>query len=143
MRRLQLSCCLIIAIACGGCGEPTFPLAPVSGQVTQAGKPVAGAAILFQPMAVSAQSPAGPGSFAIADADGRYELKTFKEKQPGAVVGRHRVTINLPLPPGIPDDGTVDPSLMSPARFRDGSLQIEVPQAGLDALHFDLNQKSG
>jgi hypothetical protein len=126
-------------MACCGCGEAGYTLASVSGKVTKAGRPVAGAIIVFQPMASAVETTAGPGSTAITDADGRFELKTYKEKTTGAVVGRHRVTINLPLPPGVPDDGTVDPALMSPVRFRDGSTQIEVPRQGLDSVHFELN----
>jgi hypothetical protein len=92
-------------------------------------------------MASSADGSAGPGSFGVTDAEGHYELKTYKDKIEGAVVGRHRVTVNLPLPPGIPEDGVVDPSLMSPLPFRDGSLQIEVPAEGLDSANFELSQK--
>jgi hypothetical protein len=130
-----------LLLVCCGCGEKSYPLAKVSGKITKGGQPVPGASILFQPMATSADGSAGPGSFGISDAEGRYELKTYKLKTEGAVVGRHRVTINLPLPPGIPDDGAVDPSLMSPMRFRDGSLQIEVPQKGLESADFELNEK--
>ena len=130
----------IILVVCG-CGEKSYPLAKVTGKVTKGGQPVPGASVLFQPMATSADGSAGPGSFGICDTEGRYELKTYKLKTEGAVVGQHRVTINLPLPPGIPDDGTIDPSLMAPMRFRDGSLQIEVPQNGLDSANFELNDK--
>jgi hypothetical protein len=90
-------------------------------------------------MASATETTAGPGSTAITDANGHFELKTYREKKQGAVIGKHRVTINLPLPPGVPDDGTVDPSLMSPIRFRDGSMQIEVPGQGLDSIQFELN----
>ena len=140
--RLSLSIvCFSIALACCGCGAKSYPLAKVSGRVTKAGQPVSGATVLFQPMASSADGGAGPGSFGLTDAEGRYELKTYNDKTEGAVVGRHRVTVNLPLPPGIPEDGMVDPSLMSPLSFRDGSLQIEVPQVGLDSTNFELTQK--
>jgi hypothetical protein len=139
---LYLGCsCIVVVLACCGCSEAEYTLAKVSGKVTKAGQPVSGAVILFQPMASTAQTSAGPGSSAITDAEGRYELKTYKEKKEGAVIGRHRVTINLPLPPGVPDDGAVDPSLMSPIRFRDGSVQVDVPRQGLDSIHFELNQK--
>lgn len=93
---------------------------------------------MFQPMASSDSVNAGPGSYGITNEGGYYELKTYKEKAEGAVIGRHRVTINLPLPPNVSDDGAIDPSLLSPIKFRDGSIQIEVPGEGTQAADFDL-----
>ena len=124
---------------CCGCGSNGYPLAQVTGKVTKSGKPVSGASISFQPRASSGNANAGPGSFGITDAEGRYELKTFREKTTGAVIGRHRVTISLPLPPGIAEDQEIASSLLAPMRFRDGSTEVEVPKNGLESADFDLN----
>jgi hypothetical protein len=113
-------------MCCCGCGSSNYPLAQVTGKVTKSGKPVSGASISFQPMASSGNANAGPGSFGITDAEGRYELKTFREKTTGAVIGRHRVTVQLPL---------------SPMPFRNGSMQIEVPLDGLGSADFELDGK--
>ena len=126
---------------CGGCGSNAYPLAQVTGKVTKSGKPISGASISFQPMASSGSANAGPGSFGITDAEGRYELKTFREKMTGAVIGRHRVTVQLPLPPGTPEDIEIDPSLLSPVPYRNGSMQIDVPLDGLGSADFELDSK--
>jgi hypothetical protein len=128
-------------MCCCGCGSSNYPLAQVTGKVTKSGKPVSGASISFQPMASSGNANAGPGSFGITDAEGRYELKTFREKTTGAVIGRHRVTVQLPLPPGTPEDIEIDASLLSPMPFRNGSMQIEVPLDGLGSADFELDGK--
>ena len=60
-------------------------LAPVSGQVTRNGQPVAGARVLFK-------AEGAPGAIGVTDAEGRYEL-TYIGKHSGAVVGENAVSI--------------------------------------------------
>jgi hypothetical protein len=76
-----------------GCGGRTF--APVSGKVTLNGKPLAGATVVFQPVAPEGSiEAAGPGSQAKTDDKGEFTLKCATGEN-GAVVGKHRVMISL------------------------------------------------
>jgi hypothetical protein len=85
----------------------------------------------------------GPGSFGRTDADGRYSLRTFDlSDQSGAVVGRHRVTIRLHQKATLSDAAGETKSPEIPAAFTDGSLIIEVPQAGLESANIDLARPS-
>lgn len=136
--KILYSCVLIGLITASGCGQKSHPLAKVSGRVTKAGKPVVGASIAYQPMAASAKTSAGPGSFGVTDDDGVYTLKTMRGEKEGAVVGRHRITVSLPVPGGATENGVVDPAFLAPLPYRDGSTQIEVPPEGLTTANFDL-----
>ena len=129
-----------VAIAFCGCGQSSHSLAKVTGRVTKAGKPVAGASIAYQPMASSAKTNAGPGSFGVTNDDGVYTLKTIRGEQEGAVVGRHRITVALHVPGGATEDGVVDPAFLAPIVFRDGSTQLDVPPEGLVDANFDLGR---
>jgi len=131
-----LGLCLI---ACSGCGSSvSHEFAPVTGRITNREKPVANATVFFQPMNTAIGNDAGQGSFGVTDENGRYELKTYRDKEAGAVVGRHRVTVNLPSSKAADDGESSSATNMSPLPFRDGSLQIEVPAAGLSTADFDL-----
>jgi hypothetical protein len=127
----------LVVMMCG-CAEESYPLAGVSGKITKAGKPVSGASVYFQPIASEGFN-AGPGSFGITDVEGHYELKTQRKKEHGAVVGRHRVIVHLPLPPNISEEEAISASLLSPLRFRDGSTQLEVRSDGPNSADFDLD----
>lgn len=89
MSRRWLGAAPILLVAVG-CGSRLPPTAAVSGTLTLAGKPLAGAAVSF----VNDAAP----RFAIGttDASGRYTLTTFAAGD-GAVLGEHRVVV-LPSP---------------------------------------------
>lgn len=72
-----------------GCGESGPETAPVAGKVTFDGKPMAGAAVMFLPVA------GGRPATGVTDAAGAYRLQTFKDFD-GAVLGEHRVAVVLP-----------------------------------------------
>lgn len=102
-------------LALVGCGSGVT-LLPVSGTVTLDDKPVAGAAVLFQPAA------GGPASSAVTDAEGRYTLETASRQ--GAVPGEHKVTVTKKVVRGVREDETVDPTGMKiewivPEKFSD------------------------
>lgn len=145
MRRLnaKLWLALIIALA-GGCNGSEHTLVPVTGRVTQNDKPVVNASITFQPMALSSDNlNPGPGSFGRTDADGRYSLRTFDlSDQVGAVVGKHRVTVRPNKQANLSDAAGETKSPEIPAAFTDGSLIIEVPDAGLENANIDLARPS-
>jgi hypothetical protein len=77
---------LAVALSCvllAGCGGPR--LGTVSGRVTVGGEPVTSGVVMFQP-------DDGPAAVGAIGPDATYTLTTRKPGD-GALVGRHRVTI--------------------------------------------------
>ncbi len=88
--RCQFLVVMIGAIFLGGCGgAPTPTLAPVSGRVSKNGAPIANANVTFSPLAK------GRPSSATTASDGSFTL-LYVANQPGATLGKHRVTIEFP-----------------------------------------------
>ena len=83
----SLAFCLLI-----GCGHRDESLAEVRGDVTFCGQPAI-AEVLFEPLTVSGQS-SGRASTATTAADGSFRMM-LDDSQPGARIGRHRVTIRV------------------------------------------------
>jgi hypothetical protein len=132
MRALFLVPLLLLA----GCGGPHH-LARVSGRVTLNDKPLAKAAVVFQPIADGNINP-GPGSGGFTDADGRYTLTLTGTKTRGAVLGKHKVRISL-----VPQDDSADdkpkPLKQLPLRYnRETTLVFEVRPGGTDSADFKL-----
>ena len=128
--------CLLLA----GCGGKS-PFAPVAGVVRLNGKPLAGAAVSFEPV-ISDKATYGPGSFAITDGDGRFQLKVSAEKKSGALIGKHTVRISLPdSPKGDPGGAHLTRELL-PARYNSKSeLAFNVPAEGTQTADFELKDK--
>ncbi|OYV86570.1 MAG: hypothetical protein B7Z73_11525, partial [Planctomycetia bacterium 21-64-5] len=85
----------LLALGCSGQKGPAT--AKVSGLVTYKGQPVDGATVVFAP-------PAGgrPGT-ATTDAQGRYELSTYGDRD-GALPGDYKVTVQKTKTEGeVPD----------------------------------------
>jgi len=107
MRRRAPATIAVLVLACVsplGCG-PSRPVTfPVKGTVTVGGKPVAGATVLFQPVAGGV-----PGRGVTTD-DGGFTLTTF-ESGDGAIGGRHRVAISKMTLSGVEvtEDGVAAP----------------------------------
>ena len=89
---LAISSALLATAGCGG--GPDHPETyPVTGVVTQGGKPVAGADVNFIPTNQEGDS---HSARARTDDSGRYELHTFFSAAadvPGAVPGEYKVTL--------------------------------------------------
>jgi hypothetical protein len=85
-RRVALWALLGVLAGCGKSGPET---APVAGKITVEGKPVAGVAVMFLPLA------GGRPATGVTDASGAYRLQTFKDFD-GVLLGDHRVTVVLP-----------------------------------------------
>ncbi|MGQ9576856.1 MAG: hypothetical protein ACUVUC_16255 [Thermoguttaceae bacterium] len=129
-------------LAIGGCGKAGYKLAPVSGRVTLDGKPLANIHITFQPVAVGENLFPGPGSFGRTDSDGRFVLNVAdKPPRPGAVVGKHRVTLAPVGEASGEDDEVVKVPNPIPAKYREKPLEFEVPAGGTDKADFDLTSK--
>jgi hypothetical protein len=110
---------------------------PVSGRVTLNNQPLAGATVTFQPVrAVEGAEPVGPGSVGRTNAEGRYELRLIEPDRPGAVMGRHVVTITT-AEAGT-DDGQLPTGEQVPPAWRNGSRTFVVPAGGTQSADFEL-----
>jgi hypothetical protein len=103
-------CCRIFSIlvtalaAAAGCNRTSFDVAPVHGVVTVDGKPLFQGKVMFAPVATAENANPGKPGWGNIESDGAYRLTTF-EKEDGAVVGEHWVTIvnsDEKLPAGVP-----------------------------------------
>lgn len=89
-----------LLVAAAGCNRKPQPV-PVHGTVTLDGKPVAAAAVMFEPVA------GGPVGSAVTDAQGVYTLMTAN--QAGAFPGQYRATVVKQITTGVNADETVGP----------------------------------
>jgi len=131
----------LTAIGLVGCGSEGFELVPVSGTVTLDGQPLAGASVSFQPTGGGATP--GPGSSAVTDASGKFQLKTSEATQrTGAVAGSHAVRISAAQDQRDASDDTQHPPAKDPvpAQYREG-VPFTVPAGGTDKADFDLKSK--
>ena len=142
-RYLPLVVCLASLVSMG-CGNRSYDVAPVSGRITLDGKPLANAQVIFQPIAGAGKNAEpGPGSYGKTDADGRYTLETVEPAEPGAVVGRHRVTISTANFSANPadDSAAAMPKETLPKSCSNGKMQMEVPPGGTDKADFDIKSR--
>lgn len=126
----------LVALA-AGCDPNDFHAVPVSGRVTLDDKPLPDAVVTFQPQAVSGAAASGPGSYGRTDADGRFSLRVATDDTPGAVVGKHIVTISV-AKPGTGDALIATADDILPAEIRNGRREFTVPAAGTEAADFAL-----
>lgn len=120
-------------LAVAGCGEKVelLPTAPVSGTLAYMGKPVAKGSIHFHPQK-------GQTANGIVE-DGKFTLTTYKEGD-GAVVGKHRVAIEVVQEVPMPDGDTTSKSLI-PKKFTSpdsSGIELEIPASGRPNLQIDL-----
>jgi hypothetical protein len=131
-------CGLLVASGCGSSSK--YKLAPVSGTVSLDGQPLSGAAVNFQPSASGDSANVGPGSNAITDDAGHFELNTIHDKV-GAVVGSHRVRIYSYSPelPSSQDEDSGPNKERVPERYNYRTqLTFKVPVEGADQANFEL-----
>jgi hypothetical protein len=106
---------LLLAAACGGCGQPareTAAVFPVEGRFTVDGKPASGALVSFIPQTPPSEGRRAIPSQARADANGVFKLTTFHTAD-GAPEGDYKVTLYWPAPSpaAAPHDDDDDASL--------------------------------
>ena len=143
--RLLLAAALVTLPLCG-CGKPKPATAAVRGRVLLDGKPVAGAAVMFEP--VDGGVP-GRGS---TGADGSFSLTTFT-RDDGVLLGRHRVSISKFVTEGLvanelglesgPAAPGLQPKAMLPVRYFDpktSGLEATVEADGT-SVEFALKSK--
>ena len=137
---MRASLLLGFALVLGlGCGSGKF--APVSGTVTMNGKPLAGALVIFSPIAREGSIDAGPGSSGKTNDKGEYTL-TSDTGRTGALVGKHRVSVSLMNPGTSESDERRRPGQLVnqvPVRYNGKTeLTYEVPAGGTDKADFAL-----
>jgi hypothetical protein len=94
MPRLLALLFLAALLCLSGCGRSD--VVPVSGTATRGGKPVANVVLWFTPSE-------GRPSWALTDADGKFELDYNRENK-GAKVAKHRVTVVYEPRPSDPGE---------------------------------------
>lgn len=100
LRRLVL----LVAAAAAGCGGDGSGTYPVSGTVTVAGRPAAGALVLFHPQGDKSQFANKP--YATVKDDGTFVLTTYSDKPDGgAPAGEYKVTVWWPGKPKAAEKG--------------------------------------
>ena len=148
--RAALAVPLLLIGASFGCDSGP-QVAPVSGVVLVDGEPLVGASVNTQPFNKTDGKP-GAGSFGKTDSEGRYSLELVQPAMPGAIVGKHRVTITPEFyaanagrdydvdDEDVPVDATPRPPPW-PTKYVDGSLTLTVPPEGTDQADFSLSVK--
>ena len=119
---------VVVLAGCGSSGPPIPDLAPVTGTVTQRGKPLEGAAVSFWPEGKGSPSVGG------TDAEGRFELK-YAGTHTGAPIGKHTVRISKM-------SGEAGSELI-PAKYNDNSkLTQEVTKDGPNDFKIELARRT-
>jgi hypothetical protein len=114
----------------GGCGNPD--MGRVSGRITNGGKPVANAMVVFY-------TPSRPVARGMTDADGRFTLSTRRYGD-GAYAGSHKVSVN-PTFSGPDAAAPESGGGLVPANVHDLSstpLEMEVRAGASNTCEFDI-----
>lgn len=135
---LLFSLLLLFQAGCSGGSGDTPETAQVKGIVTMSGNPVPNATVVFLPES-------GPSARGITDESGTYTLKTGKT--PGAVTGRHSVTISvssgvIPMPGTEEAKQAEKTKSVIPADYADpqkSGLSANVSAGGENVIDFNLN----
>src|SRR6516225_8257358 len=128
-RRLRIACGLFgaaVLLGIGGCSSDN--IAPVSGRVTLDGQPAANVRVTFQPLGSAENPNPGPGSYAVTNADGHYALTVVGTNRLGAIVGKHRVSIQSSHGPNQEfPDAPPTPAKPIPKEYnKESTLQFDV-----------------
>ena len=123
---------LIVALE-AGCGPSRPVLLPAEGLVTLDGKPLADAAVAFQPKA------GGRPASARTDASGRFKVGTYTP-QDGALPGEHTVTIAAVESSGPPNAPEV--RWITPKKYSNNQSGFSATvAAGSKTFTFDLSSE--
>lgn len=118
---LALPLALVMLVGCGSSEEDRIPLVPVSGTVTQNGKPLAGATITFMP---DPGNPYNTPGFDSTGPEGNYKLK-FKQRS-GISAGKYTVSVepaSMDAAVAVPEGFEDDPLMGQMALGVDGTAQ--------------------
>jgi hypothetical protein len=113
-----------------GCGSGSpYELAPVHGRLTVKQRPLAGAKVMFAPIAKDDQSAAGKPAVGLTDSEGSFTLTTYSDGD-GAVVGEHWITVFAPEAAAPNESAPGDPASTEPKYKRLTLPQKQVVAAG-------------
>lgn len=140
-RRLTFLFVMTGLLGCGGAAPIKLPdPVPTKGTVTIDEKPLAKALVYFVPDGAKVK---GPGSSAVTDESGKYELVTVigGKPKPGAIPGNYRIWISSLIGPDgklIVPDGVTPPANLAarellPPRFSDivnSELKATISESG-------------
>lgn len=144
------SAVILILITVAGCSDGRQAV-PVSGTITLGGEPLEDIRVYFQPQAASSGTTgkkgppeAGPGSYGLTDAEGKFTLRFSDTNGEGAVVGTHTVLLSDKRAEGAEeaDAGEIEapPSRLPPSLARQ-PLTFEVKPDGENQANFELGSK--
>jgi hypothetical protein len=97
-----------------GCGSAGPELVPVSGSLTQNGKPVAEAKIVLHPL--EPQPTQLPTPMAITDESGNFSMTSLASND-GALPGKYKVTVELRAPRRSGEETIRDGQHLLPQRY--------------------------
>jgi hypothetical protein len=124
----RLCLCGILLLCNAGCPTDAPKTGAVQGRVYFHNQPLHGGTIVFTPDAERGND--GPMATAEIQADGSYKLQTGKE--PGAVVGWHRVTIA-----SGPESSQILPRKYSDPKLSDQSREVKAGQTNAFDFHLE------
>jgi hypothetical protein len=111
-----------IAVATQGCSKHDgLERAPINGVVTINGQPLADATIVFLPLGGSAAQ--GLGAVGASDAEGKFQVTSSREDDPGIPPGEYAVVVNRWAEP----DGKVIPPNAFQADYPEARETIPPP----------------
>jgi hypothetical protein len=116
-----------VLVFVSGCGKGRIPTYPVTGAIVVDGKPAAGAIIVFVPNSTAEEEGQRERPFAIADAEGQFNLTTF-EPGDGAPAGDYKALVQWPAP-------------LAPEAARGGGRAAVGPDR-LKGKYFDLEKSA-
>ena len=146
VRRTSGPALMVLMFVASGCGESGPKLVSAAGKVSEAGRPVAGAAVMFSPTGGEGAQPAE----GTTEDDGSFELSTGDRS--GVAPGKYLVNIIKAPPGGASSEAFMDS--MAPTDPREArkkkqaesdptefTFQREVTSEGGD-LDFDLQSEA-
>ncbi len=142
LRAVRLAVGVLLGLlAFAGCTPRSSAIVPVSGVVTLDGQPLVGAMVNFQPITdKSTAAQAGIGSYGKTDDQGRYTLRLIDPDQPGALVGKHTVTVTTAV---AADPASDELKLQQPEKIspKSRTQEIEIPAGGTDQADLKLTSR--
>ncbi len=128
---LALALSALLASSC----KPAPQLVEVEGTVTYDGQPLSAASLSFEPVRQEQRLAAAQGAYAHSDEQGRFTLRQVADDSRGAPPGRYHVRVTT----AGSDQLEGEPSREHmPLRYRDGSLQVDIPPADRFELPLEL-----
>jgi hypothetical protein len=115
---------LTVAGLSAGCGGEK--LGRVKGQVTCQGKPFYPATVTFSPVTEKEGAlEAGKPAWGVTDESGHFVLTTTRQGD-GALVGKHRVTINVEYPDRVPCRGYQKVQIVVEVKEGDNEINLRL-----------------